>query len=69
MKVLLELALISDQPPELAGFPSLLHRIKRLHPYASLNAEKLPPDASRRPPFKGGSEGNWDNQFNTFQRS
>ena len=29
-----------------------------LHPYASLNALRLPPDAARRPPFKGGSEGN-----------
>ena len=32
---------------------------KRVQPYASLKVEKLPPDAARRPPFKGGSEGNW----------
>jgi hypothetical protein len=29
MKVFLEVAFISNQPPELAGLPSLLDRIKR----------------------------------------
>ena len=29
MKVFLEVTFINNQLPELAGFPSLLHRIKR----------------------------------------
>ena len=29
MKIFLEVAFISNQPPELAGFPSLLNKIKR----------------------------------------
>jgi hypothetical protein len=36
----------------------VIARYTRLHPYTSLKAIRLPPDATRRPPFKGGSEGN-----------
>jgi hypothetical protein len=32
---------------------------KRVHLYALLKTERLPPDAARRPPFKEGTEGNW----------
>src|SRR6516162_1163891 len=39
---------------------------KRLHSYASRKARRLPPDAARRPPSKGGSEGNGRQQFNPF---
>ena len=41
---------------EMTGCFTLL--LPMLHPYASLNTERLPPDAARRPPFKGGSKGN-----------
>ena len=41
---------------EMTGCFTLL--LPMLHPYASLKTERLPPDAARRPPFKGGSKGN-----------
>jgi len=48
---------------------------KRFLPYASLNPLRLPPDAARRPPFKGGWEvrkvtaDNCSTRFNTVSLS